>query len=186
MKNVLLIDGHDYYERAKGNLTKEMCSSIYHILKGKYEIKTTVVYDGYDVPNEIEKFKWADVIIIQTPIYWFNLPGMLKKYIDDVFEPNIFFTKSESEKFGRGGLFTNKYYMLSLSWGASEKEFSKDHLNFLEGKNEDEVLFSVHKTMEYCGLKPLKTFSLYKAMRDPNLEKRLADVEKHLKDIFHI
>ncbi|WP_053070292.1 NAD(P)H-dependent oxidoreductase [Alkalihalobacillus pseudalcaliphilus] len=76
----------------------------------------TNVLKGYHISEEIEKFKKADFIIIQTPIYWFSLPGVLKKYIDAVFVPDIFFTNSN--EFGRGGQFDGKKYMLSVLGGS--------------------------------------------------------------------
>lgn len=183
MSNVLIINGHDYYERAKGKLSNTIFTAIIKQLEHQYLIQTTIVADGYNITEEIQKYKWADVIIIQTPIYWFNISGALKKYLDDIYVPNVFFGKSE--RFGHGGLFTDKKYMLSVTWGTPEKAFS-DPNHFLEGKSEDEVLFNIHKTHEYCGMRPLQTFSVYSAMRDPNVEQILIHLEAHLNSVFRV
>lgn len=75
-------------------------------LSEKYEVKKTVVADGYQIPEEHEKFKWADAVIYQTPVYWFSVPALFKKYIDEIYEYGLFYQGSED--YGRGGLFTDK------------------------------------------------------------------------------
>src|SRR6478735_12840799 len=87
-----------------------------HLLTDQFDIKTTVVDKGYEVEEEIEKWLWADVVIMQTPIYWFSIPGKFKQYIDCVYMDNIFF--KGSSQYGRGGLLTGKKYMFSLTWNA--------------------------------------------------------------------
>ncbi|WP_202079857.1 NAD(P)H-dependent oxidoreductase [Caldalkalibacillus salinus] len=162
MRNLLLINGHEPFERAPGRLNTTMINTIRDVCCREFNIKMTHVVKGYQVKEEIEKFKWADIVVLQTPIYWFNVPGVLKTYMDHVFIPEVFFTKSN--QFGRGGLLTEKAYMLSVSWGAKQKEFSASSSDFLDGYNEDQVLFPIHKTFEYCGFKQLPTFSIHSAM----------------------
>ncbi|UOE92685.1 NAD(P)H-dependent oxidoreductase [Alkalihalobacillus sp. LMS39] len=178
MKKLLIITGQDYYERAKGQLNEAMSRYIEECTKNEFEIVRTNIVKGYQVGEEIEKFKWADVIIIQTPIYWFSLPGILKKYIDDVFTPDVFFGKSKG--FGQGGKFTKKKYMLSVTWGASESEFNNTEGGFLEGVSEETVLFPVHKTFEYCGFNKLPTFSIYSSMKLQELEPYMIKMQRHL------
>ncbi|MCM3540690.1 NAD(P)H-dependent oxidoreductase [Priestia endophytica] len=181
MSNILIINGHDFYKnRAEGNLSSLICERIKTKLQDKHTIVTTKVLDGYDVNTEIKKFLNADIIIIHTPIYWFSIPGILKKYIDDVYEPGIFFGKSN--EFGRGGLLTNKKYMLSVTWGASENEFDSHKESFLEGKAEDDVLFPIHKTHEYCSIQKIDTFSIFEAMSKINVSEQLNRLDLHIKN----
>jgi len=84
MKNVLIINGHEYYKKSKGELNQTIFNEIQHLLTDQFDIKTTVVDKGYEV-EEIEKWLWADVVIMQTPIYWFSIPGKFKQYIDCVY-----------------------------------------------------------------------------------------------------
>lgn len=178
MKKLLLINGQDYFERAQGRLNEAMSKHIGDFTAQEFEIKHTSISEGYKIHEEIEKFKWADVIIIQTPIYWFSLPGVLKKYIDDIFIPDIFFGKSKG--FGQGGKFNGKKYMLSVTWGASESAFNGTEGDFLEGLSEDQVLFPVHKTFEYCGLNRLPTFSIYSSMKLQELDPYITKIQHHL------
>ena len=38
-----------------------------------------------DVKGEIEKLLWADVLILQFPLWWFSMPAILKGWVDRVF-----------------------------------------------------------------------------------------------------
>ncbi|KMJ55209.1 hypothetical protein AB685_28450 [Bacillus sp. LL01] len=182
MRKLLLINGQDYFERAQGELNNTMSKYIEEFTTNEFEVVQTAIAKGYRVPEEIEKFKWADIIIIQTPIYWFSLPGILKKYIDDVFIPDIFFGKSK--QFGQGGKFNKKKYMLSVTWGARESAFKGTKEDFLEGLSEEQVLFPIHKTFEYCGFNKLPTFSIYSSMNlkelDPYITKMHCHLQEHL------
>ncbi len=173
-----MINGYDHFERAQGKLNQYMVNLIQGICEDDFDIKTTNVFTGYKVDEELEKFKWADIVIIQTPIYWFSVPGILKKYMDDVFAPGVFFGKSS--EFGRGGKLTAKKYMLSVTWGAKESVFNGKRDDFLEGLSEEQVLFPVHKTFEYCGLIMLPTFSIYSAMKLHSVESYKEKIQRHL------
>lgn len=50
-----------------------------------FEVKTTYIEKGYDIGEEISKQEWADLVITQTPVYWFNTPWIYERYIDEFF-----------------------------------------------------------------------------------------------------
>ncbi len=50
-----------------------------------YEVKTTIVESGYEIAEELDKYKWADAVFVQTPVYWMSVPYLFKKYMDEVF-----------------------------------------------------------------------------------------------------
>ncbi len=56
------------------------------VLGENHHVKTTTIQDGYNIKEEQDKFLWADVVIYQTPIYWFSVPGLFKTYMDEVYE----------------------------------------------------------------------------------------------------
>ncbi|MNR16737.1 hypothetical protein D3C85_1333580 [compost metagenome] len=37
-----------------------------------------------DIQQELDKLLWADLLILNFPIYWFSAPAMLKGWIDRV------------------------------------------------------------------------------------------------------
>ncbi|MDX8336807.1 MULTISPECIES: NAD(P)H-dependent oxidoreductase [Cetobacterium] len=183
MKNILIINGHEKYPFAEGRLNKTLMDKMVELLKEKYNLKTTVVQNGYEVQEEIDKFKWADIVIFQHPIFWFGLPGKFKTYIDQVYQYGVFF--AGGEKYGSGGLFTSKKYMLSTTWNAPETAFNnKDKDEFLEGKSLDEALFNIHKIHQFCGMTPIKSFSCHNVVVAPEIDKYLKELENHIKENF--
>ena len=83
--------------------------------KKNYEVRVTHVDKGYEVEKELENNLWADIIFIQTPIYWFNIPGKFKSYIDKIYTIGNAGSMSNgdgrtrsdlSKKYGSGGLLT--------------------------------------------------------------------------------
>ena len=183
MKNILIINGHEAYPHARGQLNHTIFTAMADKLSEKYEVKKTVVADGYQIPEEHEKFKWADAVIYQTPVYWFSVPALFKKYIDEIYEYGLFYQGSED--YGRGGLFTDKKYMFSTTWNAPKDVFSKAG-TFFEGKSLDEALFHLHKMQEFIGMKPLKTFSVHDVISNPQVDQYLADLDAHLKEVCSI
>ncbi|KAA6474470.1 NAD(P)H-dependent oxidoreductase [Bacillus swezeyi] len=183
MKNILIINGHEAYPHARGRLNHTIFSAMADKLDEKYNIKKTVVADGYEIPEEHEKFKWADAVIYQTAIYWFSLPALFKKYIDEIYEYGLFYQGAAD--YGRGGLFTDKKYMFSTTWNAPQDVFSKEG-TFFEGKSLDETLFHLHKMQEFVGMKPLKTFSVHDVISNPNVDQYIKDLHVHLKEVFSI
>ncbi|UOY91759.1 NAD(P)H-dependent oxidoreductase [Ectobacillus sp. JY-23] len=181
MKNILIINGHEYYEFAPGKLNKTIFDAIVATLKGTYEIQTTVVQNGYDIEEEHKKFTWADVVIYQTPIYWFSVPGLLKTYIDRVYSYGVFF--AGSDVYGKGGLMQGKKVMFSTTWNAPEHVFENVN-EFMEGKSLEESLLSLHKAHEFVGMESLKTFSCHDVVANPDIDKYMSDLHKHLQDVF--
>lgn len=98
MKRVLLINGHEPYAFAEGRFNQTMFDEIENQLKDNFEITKTIINDGYNPEEEQEKFKQADVIIFQFPIYWFSAPALMKKYIDEVYAHGVFFGMGEEGK----------------------------------------------------------------------------------------
>ena len=49
-----------------------------------------------DIKAEQQKVMEADMIIFQFPMYWMNLPAMLKGYLDRVFTSTFAYTPRDS------------------------------------------------------------------------------------------
>ena len=85
-KNILIVSGHpDLENNSLANKT---------IIK-KFEEKMpqanvdvlSSLYPDYrfDVAKEQEKLKQADVIVFQFPLFWYGIPSILQKWLEDVF-----------------------------------------------------------------------------------------------------
>ncbi|WP_251516793.1 MULTISPECIES: NAD(P)H-dependent oxidoreductase [Staphylococcus] len=181
MKNILIINGHEYYKKSKGQLNQTIFEEWERLLKDKFNVETTIVDQGYDVDEEIEKWLRADIIIMQTPIYWFSIPGKFKQYIDQVYMDRIFF--KGSDQYGQGGQFTDKQYLLSLTWNAPEAIFDNKEA-FYDGRSLDEAMLHLHKMNQYIGMTSLPTFAIYNVVKHTNIEHYKIKLAGHVKEVF--
>ena len=195
MKNVLIINGHQYYKNiAEGKLTQSYIDKADSFFKENgFSVKHSIVDKEYDVNEEVQKFAWADFILFQYPVYWMGLPWKAKKYVDEIFSAGVGSVTyvsdgrsrdDESKKYGSGGLMNDKKYMLSLTYNCPTSEFdNKD--GFFEGLSLDEANYAVHKTFQFCGAKQLETYSVHDIFKgDLNLDNELEKFEKLLRKIF--
>jgi len=136
MKNALIIYAHQFYKGfSEGKLNRAMFDVAKETLEeAGYEVKLTEIEKGYDVNEEVEKHLWADLIITQSPVFWFGTPWIYKKYVDEVFttglvQQNMLIDdgrtrKDPNKQYGTGGKMQGKKYMLSLTWNAPEQAFN--------------------------------------------------------------
>ena len=195
MKNILIINGHQRYDEvAEGNLTKMYINSASEFFeKNGFNVKHSVVESNYDVKEEVEKFIWADYILLQYPVYWMGVPWITKKYIDEVFSAgdhnglyiNDGRTRSDaSKRYGSGGLMQGTKYMLSLTYNCPKSEFSSKD-GFFDGLSLDEANIATHKTFQFCGAEPLETYSVHDIFKgDLDMNKELEKFTKLLKKNF--
>ncbi|MFJ7914140.1 MULTISPECIES: NAD(P)H-dependent oxidoreductase [unclassified Lysinibacillus] len=182
MKNILIINGHQKYRSAEGTLNQTLMNSMVSFLSDKYNVKTTIIQNGYKIEEEQQKFIWADIVIYQTPIYWFSVPGLLKTYMDEVYTYGLFF--KGADQYGKGGLLTEKKYMFSTTWNAPEKAFN-DPSQFFEGCSLEDALSHLHRIQKFLGLKPLKSFSCYDVVKNPKVEKFVSELDRHLQEVLN-
>jgi modulator of drug activity B len=187
MKNILLINGHEFYEFAKGQYNQTLFEVQEEILSKHFNVTKTVIEHGYDALEEQAKFKEADLVIFQFPIYWFSTPAALKKYIDVVYAYGVFFGMgSEASETGKplkygfsNGLMQGKKYMLSVTTNAPKEVFG-DKEGFFEGRDLEDFLFNIHKTNQFCGMTPLKSFAANNVIKDPQPEAHSEALVAHL------
>jgi modulator of drug activity B len=191
MKKVLILNGHQYYDVvAKGELTLNYINKANDFfVKNGFEVKHTNIEKGYNIEEEIEKFEWADYVLFQYPVYWMGVPWITKKYIDETFTQGRHYSsdgrsRSDASKtYGSGGLLNGKY-MLSLTYNCPTSEFDNPK-GFFDGLTLDEAHVAVHKTFQFCGLKPMETYSVHDIFKgDLDLSAELEKFEKVLTKNF--
>ncbi|GJM60631.1 NAD(P)H-dependent oxidoreductase [Persicobacter diffluens] len=181
MKTVLVINGHEPYAFAAGQFNDGLFDVAVETLSKEFKVLTTVMKEGYQVEEEHEKFRLADVVIFQFPIYWFSTPGLMKKYFDEVYAYGVFFgmggeNPEVESKYGfDNGLMNGKPYMLSATMNAPMDAFNTAD-GFFDGKSMDEsLLYHIHKTHQFCGMKALPSFGAHNVIKGPQFE---ADAQK--------
>lgn len=171
MKHILLLNLHQKYDGfANGNLTHDLMNEAKKFFTANgYEVRETNIDEGYDVAEELDKFKWADVLFIQSPFYWMGLPWLAKKYIDEIFSGGnntVTYTNDgrsrddASKKYGSGGLMQGKKYMLSFTYNCPLSEFDNPQ-GFFDGMSVDQANVALHKTFQFCGATPLSSYAVH-------------------------
>jgi modulator of drug activity B len=191
MKHVLLLNLHQKYEGiANGNLTRDLLNEARaFFLTNGYDVKETTIDSGYDVAEELQKFEWADLFFVQSPVYWMGLPWLGKKYIDEIFSAGVNTITYSSDgrsrtdptkTYGSGGLMKDKRYMLSFTYNCPESEFDNPQ-GFFDGLSLDEANVALHKTFQFCGAKPYPSFSVHDVYKSEfDLNRVLSDINTHL------
>ena len=195
MKNILIINGHQKYDEvAEGNLTRSYINSASEFFKkNNFKLKHSVVESDYNIKEEVEKFVWADYILIQYPVYWMGVPWITKKYIDEVFSAgdhnglyiNDGRSRDDASKlYGSGGLMQGTKYMISLTYNCPTSEFSSKS-GFFDGLSLDEANIATHKTFQFCGAEPLETYSVHDIFKgDLDMKSELEKFTKVLEKNF--
>lgn len=195
MKKALLINGYETFEGVGQNrLNRSLIEIVKNILEAKgYEVKITEVEKGYDAAQEVEKHLWADVVFVQTPIYWFNVPGAFKTYIDKVYiygyaqgcmcKGDGRTHEDASRKYGSGGLLKDKSYMISTTWNAPKEAFGNP-AEFMEGMSLDEITMYLHKTYQFLGMKKLPSFGIFDIFKHPDCSEQIEKFKTHIEGHF--
>ena len=192
MKKVLILNGHQYYDVvAKGELTQAYINKANDFfVKNGFEVKHTNIEKGYEKEEECEKFEWADYVLFQYPVYWMSVPWIAKKYFDETFTQGRHYSSDgrsrtdASKLYGSGGLLKGKKYMLSLTYNCPASAFDNKSSLF-DGMSLDQAHVAVHKTFQFCGLKPLETYAVHDIFKgDLDLNAELEKFEKVLTKNF--
>jgi len=76
-----------------------------------------------DVRAEQEKLLWADMLILQFPLWWLGMPAILKGWVDRVFAVGRAY--GNGRYFGRG-VFTGKRAMCAITIGGPADAYGPD------------------------------------------------------------
>ena len=123
--NILLLDGGKAFGHSAGRLNHTLHQTARSALQAQgHHTRETVIDEGYDLPQEVDKFLWMDAVIWQMPGWWMGPPWTVKKYMDEVFTAGagMLFANdgrssaSPTEGYGTGGLLAGRQHMLSLTW----------------------------------------------------------------------
>lgn len=120
-----------------------------------------------DVRAEQEKLLWADMLILQFPLWWFSLPAILKGWVDRVYAYGFAYGVGEhsdrrwGERYGEGKL-KGKRAMLIVTAGGWETHYAPRGIN----GPIDDLLFPIqHGILYYPGYDVLPPFVAYQTDR---------------------
>jgi len=124
--------------------------------------------------EEIEKVSWADMIIFQFPVWWSNMPAILKGWFDRVFIQGFVVDLQEGRVYDRG-LLKGKSAMLAVTTGASEEMYSPGGIH---GDLRQHLSVIMHNTLEFTGISVLPPFIVFGAA-DMSREKGSREIDRY-------
>ena len=194
MKNVFIINAHEAYPFSEGKLNATLVDKAKTNLTQKgYDVRITTMKDEYDVEQELATHQWADVLILQSPVNWMEVPWSFKRYMDFVYSAGMGGQLCEgdgrsrqdpSQQYGTGGTLTDVKYMLSLTLNAPSASFSNSEQVFFGGKSVDDLFWPMHLNFRFFDMEPLETFACFDVMKNPSIEEDFVRFAKHLESHF--
>ncbi|AUC75705.1 NAD(P)H-dependent oxidoreductase [Olleya sp. Bg11-27] len=195
MKNIFIINGSHPFAHSGGKFNETLFNNTisYFDTLEEFEVKFTQVGENYNVKEEVEKFKWADIVIYHTPIWWFQIPFGFKKYIDEVFteghQNGIYASDGRSRKnpninYGTGGLMHGKKYILTTSWNAPKTAFTLENEFFNQKSVDEGVMFGFHRMNAFTGMELLATHHFHDMEKNADVPFELNNYSTFLNDLI--
>jgi NAD(P)H dehydrogenase (quinone) len=107
---------------------------------------------AHDIQLELEKLLWADLLILNFPLFWCSTPAILKGWIDRVFVSGTVY--GGKRFYNRGGL-RGKQAMLSLTLGGQQSMFEQQGIH---GPMDEMLKHLLQGTLAYAGMTVLRPF----------------------------
>jgi NAD(P)H dehydrogenase (quinone) len=105
-----------------------------------------------DILQELDKLLWADLLILNFPIFWFSTPAILKGWIDRVLVSGICY--GGKRFYDQGGL-SGKKALVTVTLGGREHMFGDGAIH---GPLEDMLRPILRGTLAYVGFDVLEPF----------------------------
>lgn len=134
-----------------------------------------------DIKEEMEKVKWADIMIFQFPIYFTAMPAIMKGWIDRVLAPGFGFNPITNSAY-ETGLFKRKSAMLTMTTGAPKEVYSEGGAHGDLNKHMESI---THCVFEYMGMKALPSHIIYEAS-SMSREKGSEELEMYRKTLLEL
>jgi len=186
MKPTLLIIGHPHYESSIA--TKTIVETFTEKVElaeqnQNFEIRNLItLYPDYkiNIKAEQEALLKAQNIILQFPFYWYNVPAILKLWIDEVLEYGFAYGKT-------GDKMKGKNLLLSFSTGGPKDAYSAI------GRNNYEIIDLLKpfiQTSNLMGTHFLEPITSHGNMYIPNVYNVKEEVEakgiQHAIQLFNV
>lgn len=117
-----------------------------------------------DITAEQNKLVWADIVILQFPLWWFSMPAILKGWFERVYACGFAYGVGEhsdtrwGDRYGEG-MLAGKRAMLIVTAGGWQSHYSERGIN---GSMND-LLFPIqHGILFYPGIDVLQPHVIYR------------------------
>ena len=143
MKNVLIVCGHkDLNNDSVAN--KQIMKDFKEMLS---DVEISILDELYpdfkiDIKSEQKKLEKADIIVLQFPVFWYGMPSIMNKWMEDTFEHGWSHGSTGDKLHG-------KKLIASFTAGAPEEAYQKDGIM---GYDIEEYLPPIKSMCGLCGM----------------------------------
>lgn len=195
IEKIFVINGGQVFGHSGGRFNKTIFDETIRFFNetAGFEIRSTDINQPYDLEQEVENYAWADVVIYHTPIWWFQVPHGLKKYIDEVFtaghQKGIYQSDGRSSanpdiNYGTGGMLHGRKYMLTSSWNAPATAFTLPGEFFSEHSVDEGALFGFHRMNAFTGMTPMESLHFHDVEKNSDINRDMQRYRDHLNKLF--
>ena len=138
---VLIVFAHPYPDRSRANRI------LLDAVRALPDVEVRSLYDLYpdfavDVQEEQAALSRASVIVLQHPMYWYSVPGLLKHWFDKVL--------ARGWAYGEGGTaLVGKKCLWVTTTGGDESAFRPDGMH---GYPFEAFVPHIEQTARFCGM----------------------------------
>ena len=143
MKNVLIVSGHtDLKNDSVAN--KQIMEDLTELLPDAELSILDELYPDFkiDVKSEQEKLEKSDIIVLQFPLFWYAMPSIMNKWMEDTF-------KHGWSHGSTGDNLQGKKLIASFTAGAPEEAYHKDGIM---GFEIEDYLPAIKSMCGLCGM----------------------------------
>ncbi|UDQ98702.1 NAD(P)H-dependent oxidoreductase [Lentisphaerota bacterium WC36G] len=169
MKKVLIISGHPKLKESNAN--RIILEEIVNVDSNIEIRKLDELYSNdyiINIDEEQAALLAADIIVFQFPFYWYSVPAILKKYIDDVLCYGFAYGPE-------GDKLNGKEFLLSFTIGGPKDAYNpRGYNHFSIGK----LLYPLEQASNLCGMSYNEPLFSYSMVYIPNVYNTLEEVEE--------
>ncbi|KNC68098.1 NAD(P)H-dependent oxidoreductase [Pseudoalteromonas ardens] len=171
MNKVVVISGHP--DLAASNTNRVILDEISQAVSEVEIRRLDECYPDFNIDVEAEQqaLLSADVIVLQFPFYWYSVPALLKKWLDDVLSYNFAYGAS-------GDKLKGKACILSFTVGGPESSY--DPLGYNHFKIE-QMIRPLQQTVYLTGMQFIEPVYTHGMVYIPGVYNELSDVQSKAK-----
>lgn len=141
MKNILIIGGHGNLAASTANAT--ILAELEQQLPDAEVRRLSQLYPDHaiNVAAEQEAIVKAEVIVFQFPLNWYNVPALMKRWMDEVLTYGF--------AYGTGAQMGGKKLVVSYTAAAPDECYAGEDAAFI---NQEHILDVFRATAKMCGM----------------------------------
>ena len=171
MSKVLVISGHP--NLSESNTNQVILSELTQAIEQIEVRQLDQLYPDYqiDVAAEQKALMAADIVVLQFPFYWYSVPALLKKWLDDVFSYNFAYGT-------HGDKLQNKDFILSFTVGGPKESYNPLGYNHF---TIEQLILPLQQTAYLAGMNFHTPVYSHGMVYIPNVYNELAEVQDRAK-----